>query len=75
MRIENIARIAKSHFGNLTRFAYGLNRFIHIVETVQAVKDTEYINTVFCRKVNKVFNNIVRITRITDGIRAADKHL
>ena len=74
-RIEDIAGIAEGDFGNLARFPDGLHRFIHIVQTVQAVENTEYINAVLGRELYEILDHIVRVARIAYGVGAADEHL
>ena len=74
-RVENIAGIAKSYFGNLACFTNGLYRFIHVIETVQAVEDTEDVDTVFRREFDEVLDDVIGVARIAYGVGTTDQHL
>ena len=45
--IQDVSGIAQSDFGHFARFTNGLDGSFHIVQTVQAVKDTEDVDAVF----------------------------
>ena len=73
--IHNIAGVAEAGFGNLVLLPYLINGYGHVVQLVQAVEDSEYVNTVVCSLVDEMTNHVFRIVGIADGIGAAGKHL
>ena len=71
--VENIAGVAQSDFSDLARFADGLNGAVHVVQTVEAVENTEYVDTILSRQFDEVlttYPDSLYTTRCT-----ADKHL
>ena len=73
--VEDIAGVAQGDFGDLARFADGLNRAVHVVQAVEAVENTEYVDAVFRRQFDEVLDDVVRIARVAYGVCAADEHL
>ena len=73
--IEQVARVTKRHFREFILLAHFINRDRHMIQIVQAVKDTENIDAVFRRLRDEVTNNGFVIIRIAYRIRAAGQHL
>ena len=75
VRIHDIAGVAEAGFSELFFLADFVDGDGHMAELVQAVEDTEYIDTIVSRLINEVTDNIFRIVGIADGIRTAGQHL
>ena len=52
-----------------------VERYLHALDPVQRVKDTEYIDARFGRLLDELTDHVVRIILISDCVRAAQQHL
>src|SRR5699024_2517579 len=53
----------------------GLYCCLQVTHIVQAVKDTDNIDSVCHGFLNKVFNNVIRIGTVSQNVLPAEKHL
>ena len=53
----------------------GFHRTFQVAQVVQTVKNTDYINTVSDRFLNKIFNNIIGIMTVSKDVLSSEKHL
>ena len=71
MRVENIAGVAQSCFSYLATFTHGVDGKTHIIQAVQAIKNTEDINTVFRSQLDKLFYYVIGVAGVADGVSTA----
>ena len=73
--VKDVARVANRAFTDFARFTDRIHGHAHILNPVEAVKDTKDIDTRLRRLFDETLHHIVRVIRIAHTIRGAQKHL
>ena len=73
--IRNITRITDSAFYDLSGLQGFFHWHLHIFHPVQAVKNTEHINTAASGNLNKLLDHIIRIIAVSNRIRRTNQNL
>ena len=73
--IEDVAGVAERAFADGVRFLHGLHRGLHVREIVERIEDAEDIHAALGGVLHETGDDVRRIARVADGIRAAQEHL
>ena len=74
-RIEDIARVAECAFANALGFAHRFHRGFHVRQVVQRIENAEDIHAAIGGVLDEAGDDIRRVVRIADRIRATQEHL
>ena len=74
-RVQNIPGIAQARLCDHALVERLVERYLHALDPVQRVKDTEYIDAGFRGLLDELTDHVVRIILISDCVRAAQQHL
>ena len=73
--VEDVARITNRRFANLPGPLDRLHGNFHIGQPVERIENAEDVDALLRRFFHKATHGVVRIRRVTDGIRRAQQHL
>jgi hypothetical protein len=75
-RVGDVAGVADGRLANrLAVVADGFHRHLHVRQVVERVEDPEDVHAGVRRVLDEAGDDVVRIVRIADGVRAAEEHL
>ena len=72
---EAVRRVADADLRDLARAADRVDARPHLADVVEAVEDAEDVHAVERREAHEFRDDVVRVGRVADGVRAADEHL
>ena len=74
-RISVAERIYQSDLRVCAGFLRGLYRSLHVTKIIQAVENSDSVDTVLNRLLDKAVYNIIRVMGISEDILSAQQHL
>ena len=76
LRVGDVAGVAdRCLTKHLAMLADCLHGDFHVGQVVERVKDSEDVHAAIGRVLHEACDDVVRVVRVADGIRAAEKHL
>ena len=73
--IEDVAGVADGGFAELARLDHRIHRDAHVLDPIEAVEDAEEIHAGVGGLADEVFDDIVGVIGVADGVGAAQQHL
>ena len=70
-RITQIARVANCRFGKFAGGDHRVNRHPHVLDPIKRIEDAKHIDSFARRLLHEIFNDIVRVIGVADGIGRA----